>query len=241
VLCGGAQAAPRKLTVSAAASLTDVLPSVAAAWKQQGGVEIDFNFDASSKLAAQIANGAPADLFISADADWFDFLARKDLIEGSTRVDLLTNVLVAVVPTDSKQAIRRPEDISLQGVKRLALAGENVPAGKYARESLMTLGLWKSVESRVVNGANVRQTLELAARGDVEAALVYRTDALAEPRVRIAFDFASTSHHPIVYPAGVVRDAGHAKEAAAFLVFCRTETARRLFASAGFGLPTANH
>jgi molybdate transport system substrate-binding protein len=225
--------------VAAASSLTDALSAVAADWKARGG-SIEVTFDASSRLASQIAAGTPVDLFLSADVEWMDFLATKELVDRASRIDLLSNELVLVVPTVSRLEIRSPSDLTKPLIRKVALAAENVPAGRYARQALSKLGLWDAVQGRVVNGANVRQALRLAAEGEVDAAIVYKTDALSEKRVRTAFAFPPDSHSPIIYPAAIVRGSPNQSEAQRFLQFCRSDAAQKIFKSAGFAIVKVN-
>lgn len=225
----GCAAAPEpQLTVFAAASLTDVLPKVADAWVAGGGERVTFTFDSSAKLAKQLASGQPADLFFSADTAWMDDVAGKGLIDAETRVDLLGNALVLVVPAGGP-------DVVLADVERLAMAGENVPAGRYGRAALQSLGSWQMVKSRVVSGDDVRTALGWVATGEADAGIVYATDARAEPRVRAAFTFPASTHPPIVYPAAVVKGAG--EDAGHFLAFCASPAGMAIFREAGFTAP----
>lgn len=239
LLAGAASAADRAPLIGAAASLSDVLPKVAAAYEKSGGVHIEFTFDATSRLARQIEQAAPIDGFVSADEEWMDVLRKKGLIDPATRADLLTNQLVAVVPAASAVKASAAADLAGAAIKHIALAGEAVPAGKYAKAALESAGAWKGVEAKVVRADDVRGALRWVASGEAEAGIVYATDAAAEPRVRIAFVFPESSHPPIVYPAAVVAGAEKAGDAAAFLTFCRGAEAGRLFREAGFGSPAA--
>ncbi|HET6584553.1 MAG TPA: molybdate ABC transporter substrate-binding protein [Nannocystaceae bacterium] len=225
-----------KLRVFAAASLTDALPPVATAWSSaKGGMPVELVFDATSRLAAQIEAGAPADVFVSADREWMDTLAEKDLVVADTRHDLLGNRLVVVVPAD---AVNAPVDVpGLRLVGRLALAGASVPAGKYARASLASQGLLADVEPRIVEGDNVRTALAWVAHGEADAAIVYATDAMIEPEVRVAFELAPESHPPIVYPIAAIAKREHLGAAEAFVDYARSEPAQAVFRDAGFAPP----
>ena len=218
----------------AAASLTDVLPKVAAAWSARGGAAVSFSFESSSRLARRAAAGAPGDLFFSADAEWMDDLQARSLLVAATRVDLLGNDLVVVTPAARASVIRAPGDLARPEVAHVALAGESVPAGKYARAALRSLGVWEAVKGRVVTGDDVRTTLAWVARGEADAGLVFATDARVEPRVRVALTLPPSSHPPIVYPAAVLASSAHREEAARFLAFCQSAEARALFEQAGF-------
>lgn len=226
------------LLVLAAASLTDVLPRVAALWKDRGGIPVRFSFDATSRVAPQILQGAPADLFFSADEAWMDWVAEGGGIQDDSRVTLLGNELVLVVPGGVGFEPSGPEGLTGPDLRRLALAGENVPAGRYGQAALKSAGVWEGLADRVVRAGNVRGALEWVALGEVDAAVVYGTDARAEPRVRVAFTFPPESHPPITYPAAVIRGAPHPRAAQDFLSFCQSALAREVFRGEGFLTPT---
>lgn len=228
------QADSPAITVFAAASLTDVLPKVAAAWKEQGGSEVTFSFDATSRLAKQIEAGAPADLFFSADEEWMDYAAQKSLIDATTRLKLLGNELVVIVPRDSAHIPESPQQLNGDWLVHLALAGEAVPAGKYAFAALTSVGVWDELQDKVVRGDNVRMALEYVARGEAEAGIVYRTDATSNPKVKVAFAFPAGTHPEIVYPAAMVKGISHPREAKAFLAFCQGPEAKAIFEAADF-------
>jgi molybdate transport system substrate-binding protein len=225
-----------KLHVLAAASLTDVLPRVAEPWsKGAGGLPVELVFDATSRLAAQIEAGAPADVFVSADREWMDTLAGNGLVLADTRHDLLGNRLVVVVGKDAAHA---PAGAAgLRDVERLALAGVTVPAGKYARASLESLGVLTDVSDRIVEGDNVRTALAWVAKGEADAAIVYATDAAVEPAVRVAFELPADSHPPIVYPIAALAQGKHVDAAKRFVEHARSGTARAIFREAGFAVP----
>ncbi len=222
------------LTVLAAASLTEALQEVGAAWERQGNGPVTFSFDASSRLARQVEAGVPADVFVSADLAWMDTLEDKGLVAPGSRVVLLGNTLVAVVRQDAAFVPASPADLANPAIRHLALAGENVPAGRYARAALRSLGAWDAVEGRVVSGDDVRTTLAWVAGGEAEAGVVYGTDAEVEPRVRVAFTFPAGSHPAITYPAAVLQGSAHPDDARRFVAFCTSEEARALFAAQGF-------
>jgi molybdate transport system permease protein len=228
------------LLILAAASLADVLPQVAARWEAQGGLPVRFSFDATSRVAPQILQGASADLFFSADEGWMDWVAQGGGIRDETRRTLLGNELVVVVPASGAFSPESPGQLSAPEVRRIALAGENVPAGRYGQAALEASGVWEAVADRVVRAGNVRGALEWVALGEVGAALVYRTDALAEVRVSVAFAFSSSAHPPILYPAAVTRRAPHPEIAEEFLSFCETAEAQDVFRSHGFLRPTSS-
>ena len=219
--------------MSAAASLSDVLRELGAAYEKTSGDRIVLNFGASSILARQIEAGAPADLFVSADELRMDQLARRGLIVPATRRNLVANTLAIVVPFNARP-FRSPRE--LLGVKRLALAQpESVPAGIYAKAWLTKKGLWTALAPRVIPTENVRAALAAVEAGNVDAAIVYRTDALISPRVRVAWHVPRADGPRIVYPAAVLRDAARPAHARRFLDFLASPRAARVFAKHGFG------
>ncbi|MCB9759834.1 MAG: molybdate ABC transporter substrate-binding protein [Alphaproteobacteria bacterium] len=218
------------VVVFAAASLTDALPAVADAWRAQGGAPVVFNFDASSRLAMQIEQGAAADLYLSADERWMARLVEGGRVQGEP-VALLGNRLVVVVP-DGATAPLSPQALGAAG--RVAVADAEVPAGRYARASLEALGLLPALAPRLVSGDNVRTALAWVARGEVDAGLVYATDAAVEPAVKVAFAMPEDSHPPIRYPAALLREAPHPERGAALLAFCQSPQAAAVFTDAGF-------
>lgn len=231
--CGRSATPSPRLTVFAAASLTDVLPEVAAAWKEEGGVEIAFSFGSTSKLVPQILEGAPADVLVSADEAWMDRLAAGGKADAGSRVVLVRNELVFVVPKGTARPPSSPG--GLPGpFGKIALAGEHVPAGRYAKAALEHAGVWAAVAPRVVRADDVRMTLRWVSAGETDGGVVYRTDALADPKVVVAFVFAADTHPPITYPGAVVVGSPRAADAARFLAFCRGERAQALFARRGF-------
>ena len=190
-------------------------------------------------MAKQIEAGAPADLFVSADLDWMDYVAERGLIRLETRLNLLTNRLVLVAPKDAKTEINLAPGLDLRaalGDGRLAMANiDAVPAGKYGRSALEKLGAWAGVKERVAQADNVRAALLLVARGEAPLGIVYRTDAAAEPNVRIVATFAEDLHPLIVYPAALTRETRNA-DAAALLAFLRGPAARQSFERQGFAV-----
>lgn len=200
-----ALAATRGPLVLAAASLQESLSAAADAWAAKGHARPVLSFAASSVLARQAAAGAPADLFVSADGEWMDFLAQRRLIDPRSRATLVGNALVLVAPRASpvRLALRRgaPLAAALGPAGRLAMADpDSVPAGRYGRQALESLALWAAVAPRVARAENVRAALALVARGAAPLGVVYATDARAEPAVRIVAAFPAASHAPIVYP-----------------------------------------
>jgi molybdate transport system substrate-binding protein len=225
-----------ELHVLAAASLTDALTLVADDFvAAQGGTKPQLVFDASSRLATQIENGAPADVFVSADLEWMDALADKGLVVAETRHELLGNRLVVVVPKDAAGTPASVQDLTQ--MDHLALAAEAVPAGKYARAALAKLEVLDALAPKIVAGDNVRTALAWVAKHEAPAAIVYATDAASEPAVKVAFEIPADSHPRIVYPIAVLTGATAPARAKAFVEFCRGEVAQRRFLAAGFTTP----
>jgi molybdate transport system substrate-binding protein len=230
-------AAERTLTVFAAASLTDVLQEIGHAYTAQTHQPVRFSFAASSVLAKQIESGAPADVFVSADEEWMDYLAARKLIQAATRRDIVTNALVLVAPVDSKLQLRIapgfPLGAALGGKGRLATGDPaSVPVGRYAKAALIRLGVWRDVEDRLVPADNVRTALNFVARGEAPLGIVYATDARADRQVRVIDTFPAHTHDRIAYPAAAT--ARSQPQAAAFATFLGSDAARALFDKAGF-------
>jgi molybdate transport system substrate-binding protein len=243
------------LTIFAAASLTEALPAVAARWRDVGSTcdegcpdttdlaATTFSFDSSSRIAAQINAGAPADIVVTADREWMDDLASHGRIDPQTRVEVAGNELVVVVSARLAGATYAdPPALAATPPERLALAGETVPAGRYAGAALRATGIADALAPRIVRGDSVRSALAYVARGEADAAIVYRTDARAEPRVRVAYAFPPSSHPPITYPAAIVRRddpeaAARRRAATSFLHFCTSEVGHAVFAAYGFTAP----
>jgi molybdate transport system substrate-binding protein len=229
-------AAPPDLLVLAASSLTDALNEIGPAFTARTGRSVKLSYAASSALARQIEAGAPADVFMSADTDWMDYLQTRRLIDTGTRRNVLGNRLVLISPADSTANIKiRPHFAlaKLLGDGRLATGNpDSVPVGKYAREALMQLQVWDQVQDKVAAADNVRAALALVARGEAPLGIVYRTDALVEKKVRIVADFPASSHAPIIYP---VATTAHAQAGAAdFVKFLASPRAQAIFAKYGF-------
>ena len=211
-----AQEAPDEILVLAASSLTDVLPRVAAAWEANGGAAVRFSFDATSRLARQAVAGARADVFFAADQQWMRWLEDEGLVgSGQARI-VAGNELVVIVP-DGAFAPRAPSE--LIGLDRVALANENVPAGRYAQEALTAAGAWDALTNTIVRGGSVRGVLEWVARGEVAAGVVYRTDAIVEDAVDIAFTFPPEGHSPVQYWAAPLTSSEYSVSALAFVEF----------------------
>jgi molybdate transport system substrate-binding protein len=236
-LGGRASAADDKLIVFAAASLTEALGDVGRAYAQSGKTAPAFSFAASSALARQIENGAPAALFMSADEDWMDYLDKRHLIVDGTRVPLLGNTLVLITPADRPLAITIAPHFDLAGALgdgKLAMADpRSVPAGLYGKAALQKLGVWDAVSPKVIHGENVRTALTFVERGEAKAGIVYGSDAALTPKVKVVATFPADSHPPISYPLAIVK--GHDSAAARdFARFVASAPARAIFTRYGF-------
>lgn len=224
------------LTVFAAASLKESLDEAAAAYQQATGTPVRVSYAASSALARQIEQGAPAQVFASADLEWMDYLQQRNLIDVGSRHNLLGNRLVLVAPQAStaKLDLAKPGSIAAAlGEGRLAIGQTaSVPAGKYGRASLESLGQWDTVSSRLAESESVRAALMLVARGETPLGIVYASDAKAEPRVRVVATFPDNSHPPIVYPVAALRDSPAA--AREFVRWLSSPAARAIFERRGF-------
>ena len=240
VVAGQPAAAQQTITVFAAASLKNALDDVDAAFTKAGGPKVVASYAASSALAKQIEQGAPADVFVSADLKWMDYLAGKKLIKAETRVNLLGNKLVLIAPANSKLSnvkIENGFDIAkLAGDGRIAVADTKaVPAGLYAKAALEHLGSWAAAEPKLAQAENVRATLAFVARGETPLGIVYETDARIEPKVKIVGYFPNGSYPPVTYP--VAETAASKNPAAAkYLDFLRTPAAKAIFEKYGFSV-----
>lgn len=231
---GGARG--QELLVFAAASLRDALDSVIADYAANSSGAVA-SYASSSALARQIEQGAPADVFISANPAWMDYLEERGLVRAGSRVDLLGNGLVLVAPADSEVALEIASGFDLLGALgggRLAMGDpDHVPAGIYGRAALESLGVWPDVAPHVARADNVRAALALVARGEAPLGVVYRSDAVAEPAVRVVGDFPPESHPPIIYPVAVLAASEH-PAAGKLVAFLRSKDAAPVFERFGF-------
>jgi molybdate transport system substrate-binding protein len=224
-----------EVTVFAAASLTDSLREIAATYEKHFGVKIVFNFGASSMLARQIEEGAPADIFFSADEAKMDALQQKGVILKETRKSRLSNSLVIVVAADKGAAISGPKDLATDKVKRLALAEpRTVPAGIYAKEYLHKQVLWSAVERKVIPTENVRAALAAVEAGNAEAGIVYKTDAAISKQVKVAYQVPVKDSPAINYPVAVVKEGKQPEAAKKFLQYLGSRDAVKVFERFGF-------
>lgn len=232
-----AQAQGGDVVIFAAASLKNALDAVNAQWQKETGKKAVISYAASSALAKQIEQGAPAQVFISADLDWMDYVAGKNLIKADSRSNLLCNRIVLIAPKDNAQSVEIKSGFDLAkilGDGRLSMANvDSVPAGKYGKAALEKLGIWQSVSGKIAQAENVRAALLLVSRGEAPAGIVYQTDAAADPNVKIIGTFPENSHPPIIYPIAVTAGASH-PDAAAFVAYLRSAKAKPLFEAQGF-------
>lgn len=228
----------RPVLVFAAASLQTAFNAIAAEWQKETGGKITFSYAASSALARQLEQGAPADLFATADLDWMDWAQQRSLIRPETRRTLLENTLVLIEPADRPATpLKIGPGFALAealGDGRLATGQvQSVPVGRYARQALTQLGLWDSIQPRIAGVENVRAALALVARGEARFGIVYATDAKTEPKVRVVDTFPATSHPPILYPFALTANSSH-PHAKSFLDSLSSPAAIRIFEAEGF-------
>lgn len=232
-----AQDAGKTLTVFAAASMKNALDEANAAYTAASGVKVTSSYAASSALAKQLEQGAPADIFISADIAWMDYALEKKSVNDATRMNLLGNKLVLIAPKDSKI-----DQVSIaQGFDLAKLAGDgkiatgdvqSVPVGKYAKAALEKLGSWDAAASKFAMAENVRAALILVARSEAALGIVYETDAKVEPGVKIVGTFPQESYPPVIYP--VAATTGGNANATGYLAFLRSQAAKKIFEKYGF-------
>lgn len=227
------------LTIFAAASMKSALDEIAAGWAKQTGKPVPrISYAASSVLAKQMEQGAPADIFVSADLDWMDYVAKRGLIQPPTRINLLANRIALVASADSKIEAELAPGVDLAKVLgaggRLAMGNvEAVPAGRYGKAALEKLGAWEGVKGKVAQADNVRAALLLVSRGEAPLGIVYSTDAASDPKVKVVATFPEDSHPPIIYPVASLKDF-KSPDAAAFLEHLRGPAARAAFEKQGF-------
>ena len=224
-----------ELTISAAASLKDAMDVIQDTYQEEHPeVRLKFNFGASGSLQQQISQGAPVDLFFSAAEDKFDLLVEEGNIAKEDGLDLLGNELVLIVPKGD-QSIKGFEDLIKTEVDKMSIGTpETVPAGKYAKESLEKMGLWKDAESKVVYAKDVRQVLSYVETGNVDAGIVYKTDALVSDKVDIIASADPATHAPIIYPIGIIKDSKHYEAAKEFYQYLQSDDALKVFEKYGF-------
>ena len=227
----------KDVVILAAASLKNALDDASAAWTKETGKATKISYAESSALAKQIEAGIPADLFISADIPWVDYVAERKLIKPASRSDFLGNEIVLIAAKDSKIDLKIDKGFGLRaalGDGRLAMANiDAVPAGKYGKASLESLGVWASVADRVAQAENVRMAMTLVSRGEAPLGVVYRTDAAADPNVKIVGAFPASSHPPIIYPMALLSTSTN-PDADAFVAYLKSPAAKPFFERQGF-------
>ena len=232
-----APAQDKSITVFAAASMKNALDDIDSAFTAKTGIKVIASYAASSVLAKQIEQGAPADIFMSADTDWMDYVANRKAVNDTTRINLLGNSIVLIAPKDSglnQVAIGPGFDLAkLAGSGRIATGDVSaVPVGKYARAALEKLGAWQAAGPKFAMAESVRAALTLVARGEAVLGIVYATDARIEPGVKIIGTFPGDSHPPIIYPVAATTTAK--PEASSYLSFLRSSAAKAIFERYGF-------
>jgi molybdate transport system substrate-binding protein len=233
------QAQGGDVVVFAAASLKNALDAINAQWQKETGKKATISYGASSALAKQLEQAAPAQMFISADLDWMDYVAQKNLIKPETRSNLLGNRIVLIAPKDRAQPVEIKAGFDLAkvlGDGRLSMANvDAVPAGQYGKAALEKLGVWGSVSGKIAQAENVRAALLLVSRGEAPAGIVYQTDAASDPNVKIVGTFPEDTHPRIICPIALTAGANH-PDAAAFLDYVKSAKAKPLFEAQGFSV-----
>ncbi|HYP57569.1 MAG TPA: molybdate ABC transporter substrate-binding protein [Beijerinckia sp.] len=234
---GFAQSPQAGPVVFAAASMKTALDAIAAAWKADTGKSPAISYASSAVLAKQIEQGAPVDIFISADLQWMDYLDKAKLIKPGTRRNLLGNALVLIEPADAATNLKIAPGFDLAGAtgdSRIAVCTiASCPGGIYAKQAFENLGIWSSVEPKLAQADSIRSALNLVARGEARFGVVYATDAKAEPKVRVIDTFPESTHSPIVYPVALI-DASKNSDAAVFLAFLTSQAATKILTGEGF-------
>lgn len=224
-----------EITVSAAASLTDVLNEITASFEEEyPNINVIYNIGSSGTLQQQIMQGAPADLFFSAAEDKFDKLVKEDLIDKENMVDLVGNKIVLVTPKESNKDINSFQDLKDKAQKISLGTPETVPAGKYAKEMLENVGEWNMVEDKMIFAKDVRQVLTYVETGNVDAGIVYNTDALISSKINVVETAEEGTHTPIIYPLGILKESEHQIEAKLYFDYMQSEKALTIFEEYGF-------
>ncbi|MCW3794925.1 molybdate ABC transporter substrate-binding protein [Paenibacillus sp. LS1] len=227
------------LTISAAASLTDAMKEIETNFETANpNIALNFNFGASGALQQQIEQGAPADIFVSAATKNMNALVDENLIASGDQKNLLQNSLVAIVPADGTSTVTSETDLTSDSIKTVAIGiPESVPAGTYAKEALTNAKLWDELESKLVQGKDVRQVLQYVETGNADAGFVYKTDALTSDQVKIAFEVDKNSYTPANYPVGIIEGTKHRTEAEQFYAYLQTPEVLDIFEKYGFTIP----
>lgn len=226
---------PVELMVSAAVSLTDALEDIQEVYEEENNVELTFNLAGSGTLAQQIQQGAPADVFISANQDWMDTLEDEDLIIEGTRADVTGNSIVLITQDDSDIDYSSFEDISADDLDQIAVGNpESVPAGNYTKQTLNSIDLWDELEEEIILAKDVRQVLTYVESGNADIGFVYESDALTSDKVKILANSDPEWHDSIIYPGAVIADTKHEDEATDFFNYMLTDEAQNVLKEYGF-------
>lgn len=233
--CKGEKKGKIRLQVLAAASMTDAMEEIGNLYgKAHPDTEILYSFDSSGTLKTQIAEGAPADVFVSAAMRQMEELASEEFVEPDSVVKLLENKVVLIQPTGGQLPVFSFQEVSKDAVSMIAIGNADVPVGQYTEEIYTNLGLWEEIQSKANFATNVRQVLDWVATKNVDCGIVYATDAMIEKNVEVICEADETMCEPVIYPAGIVKATKHPKEAEMFLKFLQTEEAQNIFEKYGF-------
>lgn len=226
---------PTQLTISAAVSLTDALEEIKALYEKENNVELTFNLGGSGTLAQQILQGAPADVFVSANQNWMDTLAEEDQIIVDTRNDVTGNNIVLITQKDTKLAYESFEDIQQDEIDQIAIGNpESVPAGSYTEQVLNNIGMWDELQSLFVYAKDVRQVLTYVESGNTDIGFVYESDAVTSDEIAILASAEKEWHDPIIYPGAVLKDTKNEEAATAFLNYLLEDEAQKILRKYGF-------
>ncbi len=224
-----------KLNISAAISLTDALEDIKTIYEKDNDVKLSYIFGGSGKLAQQIQQGAPVDVFLSANQDWMDLLEKEDLLINETRANITGNKIVLIAGKDSSINYKTFEELNASELQQVAVGNpESVPAGQYTEQLLKTLNKWAELEPKIVFAQDVRQVLTYVETGNVDVGFVYESDALTSKKIKILATANSNLHDPVIYPTAVLKDSKHEKEAASFVKFMASKEAQNILEKHGF-------
>src|SRR5699024_8836287 len=226
---------PIELTISAAVSLTDALEEMQKIYESEHNVQLTFNLAGSGTLAQQIQQGAPMDIFISANQNWMNSLEEEELIDASTRENVTGNNLVLIAHKDSSLSYQSFEEINIEDVSEIAVGNpESVPAGGYTKNALKSLGMWDDLQDKIILAKNVRQVLTYIETGNADIGFVYESDALSSDDITILATAEAGHHDPIIYPGALIADSQHSEEAQAFLNYILSDEGQEILAKHGF-------
>ena len=233
--CATEKQQPVELSVFAAISLSDALAEIGTAFMAENGVKVFYNFAASTTLQRQIEKGAPADVFISASSSQVVALEANGLLEVESRRNLLTNRLVIVSDETERISVDTPDDLTAPDISRIAIGHPSiVPAGAYAKEALTDFGLWETLHSKLIFGVDVRATLAYVTSGNVDIAIVYKTDTTLSDAIKVLYQMPSEAHTPIIYPAVVVKNSQQKRWARKFITYLQSAEKSKIFEKHGF-------